>query len=77
MVLELRENKISDRVAEYLGKILQNNQVCKQSQFLFYTYLLDSAQTLTTLILWDNLIGPNGAQHLANGLRNHEVTLSQ
>ena len=29
MVLEVRENKISDHGAEYLGKMLQNNQVCR------------------------------------------------
>lgn len=77
MVLKLRENKISDRGAESLGKMLQNNKVRKQSQFLLYTYHLDSAQTLTTLDLGRNLIGPNGAQHLASGLQNHEVASNQ
>lgn len=57
---------------QYLAQALHNNTV----RYVFhYRYTLNyiSIQTLTTIILQDNRIGAEGAQHLARALENNTV----
>jgi Ran GTPase-activating protein (RanGAP) involved in mRNA processing and transport len=61
-------------MAKHLANALKRNQVnfYLSSSFLFLYSLF--TQTLQKLELFNNAIGPEGAQHLADALRNNTVS---
>jgi Ran GTPase-activating protein (RanGAP) involved in mRNA processing and transport len=61
-------------MAKHLANALKYNQVnfYLSSSFLFLYSLF--TQTLQTLELFNNAIGPEGAQYLADALRNNTVS---
>jgi hypothetical protein len=57
-----------------MADALQNNTVSHVSPHPSYFHHLHSKQTLTTLNLWCNQIGIEGAQYLGNALQSNTVS---
>ena len=65
---------VGDNGARHLADIIRNNRVPSIVSSCFQIFSRFLKQTITTLTLNGNKIGPVGAQHLAHGLRNNQVS---
>ena len=75
--LNLRNNQIRDKGAQYLAEALQNN-IVRLSHSPHWTHFLSFLfmQVLTDLVLFENQITDNGVQYLAEALQKNTVRLN-
>jgi len=71
--LNLAFNRISDRGVQYLASALENNT----ERHAFFAYFVNnryhSKQSLSMLSVAGNIIGDEGAKHLADVLKQNKV----